>query len=182
MDVSFKNLWLNLTIVLPGVATYGIWRLIIQLIAYRGIDFKTIDDSALLTMSVLLAVALLQQAVGIAIEAVLAGIFTLARSSWPNAHRLFVGRFAALVHERYSQPVLRTIGQFFLSLNLLVGECLVILFVAVVKNPECLPTVNKPPWLFGLLGVMIGITAIVTVFRAWNATVVVREAEVISAS
>jgi len=182
MDLDLKNLWLNLTIVLPGVATYGIWRIVIQLIGYQGIEFNSIDDSLLLTTSVLFAVALLQQAFGISIEAALTGFFALTRRTWPNANQLFVGRFAALAKEKYSQPVIRTIGQFFLSLNLLVGECLVFLFFAVVDNPEGLPPVSRPPSLYTLLLIMIGVTAIVTIFRAWNATVAVREAERASAA
>jgi hypothetical protein len=77
--IDFKNLWVNLTVVVPGMVTYGMWRIVVMLMGYKGIDFKTIDGSVVLSLSVLFAIAILQQAVGISIEALLAGFFAYSR-------------------------------------------------------------------------------------------------------
>ena len=178
--IDFKNLWVNLTVVVPGMVTYGMWRIVVMLMGYRGIDFETIDGSALLSLSVLFAIAILQQAVGISIEAMLAGFFYVFEDKWVNAHKLFVGRFRTLATERYNEPVMRTIGQFFLSLNVWVGQVMILAFVIYAQNPASLAPVAAPDWLLWLSIALTMITLFVAIFRCWNATEAIEEAEKIA--
>lgn len=166
-----KNFWVNLTVVLPGMVTYGTWRLIIFYSKYTEIDFEKIDNSLVLTLSVLFAVAFLQQAFGIAVEALLTGVSRIMKNFWPSLHMLFVGRFPALAKGQLNEGTLRTLGQFFLSVNLAIGQGLIYLFTYAIRG-RC----ERPPepWLFHVLGVIIVVTAFVACFRCWNAIAAVR--------
>lgn len=174
MELVPKNLWLNLTIVLPGMVTYGTWRIVILIIGYKGIDFTAIDSSLVLSLCVLLAIALIQQAIGIFIEAFIALLVHLNKKQWTAAHALFVERFSSLAKDRFNENVLRTIGQFFLSLNLAVGQILVLIFIIVAKNPEGKSPVAVPFYLPLILAVVIAISVIVACFRCWNAILTIR--------
>ena len=177
MEIIAKNLWLTLTVILPGMVTYGTFRLVSFLIGYQGIDFSTIDDSVVLSLSVLLAIALIQQAIGIFIEALIAGVVHLVHlhKAWcSNLHKLFVERFSSLGKGKFTEDVLRTIGQFFLSLNLAVGLILILVFTSFAQNPAGISAVNVPPWLPIALGVIIAIAIVVACFRCWNAVEAVK--------
>ncbi len=174
MELVPKNLWLNLTVVLPGMVTYGTWRIVILIIGYEGIDFTPIDNSTVLSLCVLLSIALIQQAIGIFIEATIAWVVHLNKKRWAAAHALFVERFSTLAKGRFNEDVLRTIGQFFLSLNLAVGQTLVLIFIIVAKNPEGKSSVNVPLWLPLILEIVIAIAIIVACFRCWNAIEAIR--------
>ncbi len=169
MDLGFKNTWLNLTIVLPGLVTYGSWRFIILITEYHGINFSVIDNSTVLSICVLFAVALIQQAIGITIESIITGICYLNRNKWVNLYELFVERFSNLQKQKFNEDVLRTIGQFFLSLNLAVGQIMIFIFYILSKNPEGMSPVQKPIWLYILLAGIVVITINVAIFRCWNA-------------
>ncbi len=170
-DLIPKNFWVNLTVVLPGMVTYGTWRIVIFLIKYTAIDFKVIDDSLVLSLSVLFAVAFLQQVFGIGIEAVLTGIAHVMKEVWPSMYLLFVGRFSALAKGQLKEGTLRTIGQFFLSLNLAAGQCFVLLFAYVVRN-DC--ERHPQPLLFYTLAVLTVVSAFVAWFRCRNAIAAIR--------
>jgi hypothetical protein len=174
MELVPKNLWLNLTVLLPGMVTYGTWRIVILIIGYNGIDFTSIDKSTILSLCVLLSVALIQQAIGIFIEATIALFVQINKKRWRAAHALFVERFSSLAKDRLNEDVLRTIGQFFLSLNLAVGQTLVLTFTNVAKNPEGKNLINVPPWLPLILVLVIVIAVIVAGFRCWNAIEAIR--------
>jgi len=179
-NIDFKNLWVNLTVVLPGMVTYATWRIVIMLMGYKGIDFKTIDGSAVLSVCVVFAIAIIQQAAGISLEAMLAWFFHLFKDKWKNAHKLFVGRFRALVADKYNEPVMRTIGQFFLSLNVCVGQVMILVFIIVAQNPISLAPVEKLGWLLWLSVSIVIITMFVAIFRCWNAIEAIEEAEKIA--
>jgi len=170
-DLIPKNLWVNLTVVLPGMVTYGTWRLVVFYIGYTEINFEKIDDSLVLTLSVLFAIALIQQALGITVEALLTALSWLTKKFLPSFYLLFIGRFYALAKEQLTEGALRTLGQFFLSLNLAIGQALVLLFAYAVQN-KC----ARPPqaWLFYLLSIIIAVTTFVACFRCWNAVLAVK--------
>lgn len=169
MDLGFQNIWINLTIVLPGLVTYGCWRLTILLIGYNGIDFSVIDQSTILSICILFAVALIQQAIGITIESIITVSCYLNRNKWPNAYSLFAERFSSLAKNKFNDDVIRTIGQFFLSLNLAVGQIMIFIFYIFSNNPEGTHSVQKPMWLtFMLIGIIL-VTINVAIFRCWNA-------------
>ncbi|MCK4827863.1 hypothetical protein KA005_69685 [bacterium] len=174
MELVPKNLWLNLTVVLPGMVTYGTWRLVILITGYEGIDFTPIDNSIVLSLCVLLSIALIQQAIGIFVEASIAGVVHLNKKRWAAAHALFVERFSSLAKDRFNEDVLRTIGQFFLSLNLAIGQILVLIFTIAIKNAEGKSTVDIPSWLPSILAIVIAIALIVACFRCWNAIAAIR--------
>ncbi len=165
-DLIPKNLWVNLTVVLPGMVTYGTWRLVIFYTGYAEINFEKIDGSLVLTLSVLFAISLIQQAFGITVEAFLTAVSRIMKNFWPSFYLLFVGRFSALAKDQLTEGALRTLGQFFLSLNLAIGQGLVFLFTYAIQG-RC----EKPPepWLFYVLGVIIAVTTFVACFRCWNA-------------
>ena len=177
MDPIVKNLCLSLTILMPGMVTYGTLRIVILLTGFNAINFQKIDDSTILSLCVLFTVALLQQAVGISIEASLATFFRINKSKFKNAYELFCERFSCLARETLNEDVKRTIGQFFLSLNLTVGQILILIFLIFVENPEGTNTMNKPAWLFLIIEIVIIFAVIVTIFRCSNAIQVIRESE-----
>ena len=175
--LDFKNLWVNLTVAIPGMVTYGTWRLVIMLMGYEGVDFKPIDDSVVLSTCVVFAIAIIQQAVGISLEAMLAGVSYLLKDKCKNAYKLFVERFSALATDKYSESVMRTIGQFFLSLNVSVGQMMILIFIIFAQNPASLDPVEKPSWLFWLSVSVTIITIFVVAFRCWNAIKAIKEVE-----
>jgi hypothetical protein len=69
-----KTLWRLLTIVIPGLFAYWAWRLILLFEpgqCFTAEALKQIDDSAIVTNCIIIAVALVQEAGAIVIEAVL---------------------------------------------------------------------------------------------------------------
>jgi len=168
-SLDFKNLWVNLTVVLPGMVTYGTWRIVIMLMGYEGIDFKPIDDSVVLSTCVVFAIAIIQQAVAISVEAMLAGVSYLLKDKYKNIYKLFIGRFSASATNKYNEFIMRTIGQFFLSLNVSIGQMMILIFIIFAHNPGSLAPVEKPSWLFLLSVFVTIITIFVVAFRCWNA-------------
>lgn len=74
LEAVAKNLWLLLTLVIPGLFTYGAWRALLLLEPSVRLDINAlnqIDSTAIVSASIIIAVALLQQAIAIAIESVL---------------------------------------------------------------------------------------------------------------
>lgn len=58
-----KNLWTLITIILPGLCTYGLWRLLLALHPSEILNqeaFNSIDQSSFLTGSIVIGIALLQ--------------------------------------------------------------------------------------------------------------------------
>ena len=75
LEAVAKNLWLLLTLVIPGLFTYGSWRVLLILEPSAHLDINAlnqIDSSVIASASIIIAIALLQQAIAIAIESVLA--------------------------------------------------------------------------------------------------------------
>lgn len=71
IDNLSKNLWLLLTLALPGFFTYGLWRLLLFFVQNPPLspkDLAQIDASSLTTTCIIFAFALLQQAIAVAIE------------------------------------------------------------------------------------------------------------------
>jgi len=89
LEAVAKNLWLLLTLVIPGLFTYGAWRILLLLEPSIRLEINAlnqIDSSAIASASIIIAVALLQQAIAIAIESALA---LLAKSKKKNG-RIFI--------------------------------------------------------------------------------------------
>ena len=118
LDAISKNLWLLLTLVIPGFCTYGIWRLLLLLEPSASLNIEAIDkidDSTIVSSSIIIGIALSQQAFAIAIEAVLALISKLNKNRWPNLYSLFCERFELTAAGKLNESATRIIGNYFLS-------------------------------------------------------------------
>ena len=132
-----KNIWLSLTILMPGFFTYGTFR-IFQLFAPGNAStcavLQQIDSSAITSASVIVAIALLQQSIAITIEFILASVSCRKEKKWPNFHFLFCQRFQYEAKEKLNQNEIRIIGNFFLSLNMCIGLMLLFLYFVIYEG------------------------------------------------
>ena len=132
MEELAKNLWLLLTIAVPGMATYGTFRLLLLFMHEPGIDrsaFQTIDSSGVLTTAVILAIGTVQQAIGITIESGIALVCTRCRDRHPNFHSLFCQRFRLAASGKLGQDATRILASVFTSLNVMVGQLMILMFL-----------------------------------------------------
>lgn len=93
LDTLAKNLWLLITVGIPGMFTYGVWRVLLLLEPSNCLDteaLKQIDGSAIASASIVIAIGLLQQAVGISIESLLAFLAKSGRKNGPICILCFV--------------------------------------------------------------------------------------------
>ena len=167
-----KNLWLLLTLVIPGLFTYGAWRVILLLEPSRRLAVDALsktDSSALVTTSVIVAIALLQQVIAIVGEAALALLAKIMRKKWPNFHTLFCERFAFAAAGKLNESAAQIIGNFFLSTNISIGLGLLLLYFLAYES------MRLTQWV--PIGLMVLLTATLTtaVFRMLNAKWVVEE-------
>ena len=129
-----KNLWLLLTLVMPGFFTYGMWRILLFLEPglKPGMDnLAVIESSVIVLSSIIISIAWFQQAIVIAIEAMITFIVKYRKTRLPRLHALFCERFALAASGKLDQSATRIIGNFFLSINMLIG--LVLLLVCYLK-------------------------------------------------
>lgn len=172
LEAVAKNLWLLLTLVIPGLFTYGAWRLLLLLEPSRrlAVDaLSQIDNSALVTTSIIVAVALLQQAVAIVIEAALTLLAKTMQKKWPNFYTLFCERFALAAANKLDENATRIIGNFFLSINMSIGLGLLLLYFLAYE------LLGFTQWVpIGLI-VILAVTFTTAVFRMLNAKWVVEE-------
>lgn len=172
LEAVAKNLWLLLTLVMPGLFTYGAWRAILLLEPSRqlAVDaLSQIDDSALVTTSIIFAVALQQQAVAIVIEAALSLLAKIMQKKWPNFYALFCERFAFAAAGKLDENATRIIGSFFLSINMSIGLGLLLLYFLAYES------MGLTQWVpIGLI-VLLAATLITAIFRMLNAKWVVEE-------
>ncbi len=140
METISKNLWLLLTLVLPGFFTYGLWRLSLFFIADRPLTdeaLKQIDESTLTTTCIIFAFALMQQAMAITIEAFLYYLLN-GKGRWHLFKRkeksilkvLFCERFELSAQGKLNERAERMVGNFFQSMNVCIGVCLLIGYFA----------------------------------------------------
>ncbi len=161
-----KNLWFLLTLVIPGLVTYGTFRLLLFM---DGVDEQLatrlvkLDESTFVTASVVLAIALSQQAISISIEAILAAIAIRIKSHAPQFHDLICNRFQLAAKGKISESATRIVGNFFLSMNVTVGVVLLLAFFMAYEHKQLLSPV--PLILEGLM--LAGVVS--TIFRFFNA-------------
>jgi hypothetical protein len=128
-----------------------------------------IDTSSITTASIIIAVALLQQAVGIAIEFGLTLFAKSGRAIWPNIYSLFCERFELAAAGKLDESATRIIGNFFLSLNMGVGFVLLFLYFVRFEG------LSIAHWIPQVLIVLFAATLIAAVFRMFNAKWVIEE-------
>ncbi len=172
LEALAKNLWLLLTLVIPGLFTYGAWRVLLLLEPSSRLDItalKQIDSSSIVSASIIIAIALLQQAVAIAIEAALTLLAKSKQTKWPNIYSLFCERFALAAAGKLDENATRIIGNFFLSINMSIGLLLLLLYFMAYES------MGLNEWIpIGLVVLLIA-TIITAVFRMLNAKWVVEE-------
>lgn len=115
MDAWIKNLWLLLTLAIPGATTYGTFRIILLLNGSTRIDktaFEKIDTSGLLTTCIIVALAVLQQAIAIPIEPLLSAIFNRHRRKYNAYCLLFSQRFKRAAGGDLNEEATRILGNF----------------------------------------------------------------------
>ncbi len=166
-----KNLWILLTILFPGLFTYGAWRLLLLLCpsTVLAMDaFSYIDESGIITLSIIMAIALMQQAVGISIEYLLSLIAKKQARNQSTFYRLFWERFALASTGQLSENGTRIIGNFFLSINIFVGLCMLLIYFCYYEN---LP---RNHWVAITLTFFVAANLLVIIFRLQNALSVIQ--------
>ena len=172
IEVVAKNLWLMLTLVIPGLFTYGTWRILLLLEPGKHLKTKAlaqIDESAIVSASVIIAIALLQQAIAIAIEAALTVIANNMKDKWPNFYSLFCKRFAYSAAGKLDENATRIIGNFFLSMNMSIGLSLLLLYFLAYEH------MTIRDWVPVSIVVLLSATLITTIFRMMNAKWAIKE-------
>ncbi len=172
LEALAKNLWLLLTLVIPGLFTYGAWRVLLLLEPSSKLDIaalKQVDNSSIASVSIIIAIALLQQAVAIAIEAALTLLAKSKQTKWPNIYSLFCERFALAAAGKLDENATRIIGNFFLSINMCIGLAILLLYFTAYES------MGLNEWIPIALIVLLIATIITAVFRMLNAKWVVEE-------
>jgi len=158
-----KNLWLLLTILIPGFFTYGSWMLIMMHFQNPVLDNKILekmDSSSITVFSIILAIAIAQQIGGIVIEALLAFISYILKNKFPNLCDLFNGRFKKASENKLNDSSKRIIGNCFLSINILIGLIFLFLYFKYYAG------INK---ILPVLGIAISLNILVVIFRIFCA-------------
>lgn len=171
IDTISKNLWLLLTLVLPGFFTYGLWRLGLFFASTKPVSdeaLKQIDESTLTTTCIIFAFALMQQAVAIACESI---FFRIGKRLSPNSkfRILFCDRFELVTKNKLNENVERMIGNFFLSFNMSIGICLIIGYFLIMVG-----FANSEKVLIGLI-LLFAAAVLATIFRMSIAEKVISE-------
>ncbi|KGL58782.1 hypothetical protein [Polaribacter sp. Hel1_85] len=134
-----KNLWVLVTIMLPGMFTYGIWRLLLILNPSSIIQtayLTQIDELNVLTWCIIIAIALLQQSVGLVIEFVLFFITRKKKMPLSNYHLLFHKRFKLANKNKITDYANSVISNLFLSINIFVGLLFLLIYFLFFENLE----------------------------------------------
>lgn len=165
MDELVKNLWLLLTIAIPGMTTYGVFRLLILFNGAGKLDkavLDKIDESSLITSCLIIALAIAQQAVSIVIEAALSQACSRCRNRDETYYKLFCERFKMAAEGKLSENATRIMGNFFLSLNVTIGQCMLLAYLLLYEK-----TKNQVAVLIVLLFIAVGL--VTSLFRLRNA-------------
>lgn len=169
MDAWIKNLWLLLTLAIPGATTYGTFRIILLLNGSTRIDktaFEKIDTSGLLTTCIIVALAVLQQAIAIPIEPLLSAIFNRHRRKYNAYCLLFSQRFKRAAGGDLNEEATRILGNFFMSVNVVIGQCLILLYLVGYETARHRGVVV-------VISVVIAMGVVSAVYRLHNAASIV---------
>ena len=167
-----KNLWILLTLVVPGLFTYGAWRLILILEPSHRLSaevLKGIDDSALVSSSIIVTIALTQQAGAIVIETILTILTKLFKKKWPNLYSLFCKRFAMSASGQLDENATRIIGNFFLSTNTCIGLAILLFYFLAYES------MALKSWIPLSLLILLAATFVTAIFRMINAKWVIED-------
>lgn len=160
LETIGRNLWILLTLIIPGMFTYGLWRLLLILEPSHNkhilSSLNHIDSSVIASLSIIVGISLFQQTIAIAIEAV----FCMKVSTKCSAYDTFLWkRFELAASEKFSENEERIIGNFFLSLNILIGQALLFAYFT------CLESKSIFDWIPLTLIITFAVTSITVAFR-----------------
>lgn len=137
LDLLARNLWLLLTIAIPGLVTYGLLRIMFffeppdpQLV----VAINKIDSSTILSVSIIVTIAAIQQMMAMIIEIILAFISKLFNAEMPGLYKLLCCRFGMIGLGVLNEESMRIIGNFFTSLNITAGFGLLLLFFYIFQE------------------------------------------------
>jgi hypothetical protein len=183
MEAISKNLWLLLTLIIPGFFTYGLWRLSLFFVTERPLSdaaLLQIDQSTLTTTCIIFAFALMQQAIAIMIESFI--YYFLNRNKNDEESRtnkdersilktLFCERFKLTTKGKLNERAERMVGNFFLSMNMCIGICLLLgYFIGYIGYEKSIPVVIG-------LAILLPAAIIATYFRMIIAEKVIVECD-----
>lgn len=166
LETLAKNLWLLITVGIPGMFTYGVWRVLLLLEPSNCLDMTAlnqIDSSAIASASIVIAIGLLQQAIAITMESLLTLLAKIRQKKWPNIYSLFCERFELAAAGKLDENATRIIGNFFQSMNISVGLFLVFLYFVAYEG------MGTDEWIPIAIMVFLAAALITTVFRMLNA-------------
>jgi hypothetical protein len=175
-----KNLWLLLTVVIPGLFTYGLWRILLFLAPTNhpeNIIFSQIDSSALATTSVIFALALIQQSFAISFESLCTFVSVRKKKSFDDAKKekgkeklfFFIERLEQLALNKINESTKAVIGNFFLSLNMLIGLILLMIYFIQYEG------LKFGHWIPVGLSLLMAATITTALFRYYVARMCVQE-------
>lgn len=158
-----------MTLAIPGATTYGTFRIILLLNGSAGIDkaaLEKIDGSALLTTCIIVALGVLQQAVAIPLEPLLSAVFSRHRRKYNAYYLLFSQRFKSAAAGDLTEEATRIVGNFFTSVNVVIGQCMILLYLLSYETAPHKGTVAT-------VLVVIAMGTISAVYRLRNAASIV---------
>ncbi|MDX1449875.1 MAG: hypothetical protein R3246_12520 [Acidimicrobiia bacterium] len=141
-----QSLWTTLTVAVPGLVIFG-WLQIA--IAVQGVEhdfLRRLDDSLVLVISVIAAIAVLLQAVGIILERLMIGRWPYRTGSEDDGSLLKL-RDQMLASNDPSETAERVVAGFFMSHNVAVGMTIVLgwlVGVAIAESPTWILWVTLP--------------------------------------
>lgn len=156
-----KNLWILVTILLPGMFTYGLWRFLLILnpsIVLTSENLFQIDQLGVLSWCIIVSIALLQQSTGLVIEYVLF-LISSRKSSVSGFNKLFFQRFELANSGKITAYASSVIGNFFLSLNIFVGQMFLLVYFLFFEKLDIYH------WIPLFIGVFLIVAFINIVFR-----------------
>ena len=157
-----KNFWILVTIMIPGMFTYGMWRLLLILHPSTNIKSEVLvqlDELSVLTWSVIIAIALLQQSIGLIVESFLCFIAKLTKTHFKRFYLLFYKRFELANMGLITNYASSVIGNLFLSINIFIGLLFLLAYFLLFEKL----TVNH--WIIYFILIFLASTFINVIFR-----------------
>jgi hypothetical protein len=130
MKPAIQSLWIILTVMVPGIVSYGTFRILVAVLGIQIPFLDAVDKSEGLSISVVMAIMFTLQFFGITIETI---AFKIGPYRHDNAEyqKAFAKRYEiiATMDPEKDYHVERILGQFYMSHNIAVGMVLNFLWV-----------------------------------------------------
>jgi len=122
MDPRIQSLWIMLTVMVPGIVFYGVFRVLVTVLEIDIPFLVVLDSTESLLICVLFAIIFVLQIFGIVVESVAFRIGPYKHKN-PQFQKAFERRYEiiATMDPEKDCHIERIIGQFFMSHNIAVG-------------------------------------------------------------